>query len=67
MEANIAADPLAYPITLKIAASRHRVPRLGSRLDGVTRSPCAKNELENLTHDQEKELKRLAQSIEKLE
>ena len=31
MEANIAADPLAYPITLKIAACRHRVTLVDTR------------------------------------
>ena len=83
MEANIAADPLVYPVIRGTGGFRKaRWSRGSSGKSGGVRAIFyyfvsgdtvfltllyAKNELENLTHDQEKELKRLAQSIEKLE
>ena len=81
MEANIAADPLAYSVIRGTGGFRKARWSRGARgksggvrlifyyfVSGDTiffTLLYAKNELEDLTHEQEKELKRLAQSIEK--
>jgi hypothetical protein len=81
MEARIAADPMAYPVIRGTGGFRKaRWGRGASGKSGGVRAIFyyfvsgdtifftllyAKNELENLTDDQEKELKRLAQAIEK--
>ncbi len=81
MEAGIATDPLAYPVIRGTGGFRKaQWSRGASGKSGGVRAIFyyfvsgdivfftllyAKNELENLTHDQEKELKRLAQAIEK--
>jgi mRNA-degrading endonuclease RelE of RelBE toxin-antitoxin system len=82
MEANIVADPLAYPVIRGTGGFRKaRWSRGASGKSGGVRAIFyflsgdtvfftllyAKNELENLTHDQEKELKRLAQAIQRRE
>lgn len=80
MEAAIAANPLAYPVIRATGGFRKgRWSRGASGKSGGVRVIFyyfvsgdtvfftllyAKNELENLTRDQEKELKRLAQAIE---
>ena len=80
MEADIAADPFAYPVIKRTGGFRKaRWGRGGSGKSGGVRAIFyyfisgdtvfftllyAKNEQENLNHDQEKELKRLAQAIE---
>ena len=81
MEAHIAANPLAYPVIRGTGGFRKaRWSRGSSGKSGGVRTIFyyfvsgdkifltllyAKNELENLTDAQEKELKRLAQAIEK--
>jgi hypothetical protein len=83
MEASIAADPLAYPVIRSTAGFRKARWRRGtSGKSGGVRAIFyylvtgdtvfltllyAKNEWENLSHEQEKELRRLAQAIEKRE
>ena len=83
MEASIAADPLAYPVIRSTGGFRKARWSRGARgKSGGIRAIFyylvagdtvfftllyAKNELESLTDDQEKELKRLAQTIEKRE
>ncbi len=83
MEAGVAADPLAYPVIRGTGGFRKaRWSRGASGKRGGVRAIFyylvvgdtvfftllyAKNELENLSHEQEKELKRLAQAIEKNE
>ncbi len=80
MESSIAADPLAHPVIRGTGGFRKaRWRRNASGKSGGVRAIFyyfvsgdtvfftllyAKNELENLTHAQEKELKRLAQTIE---
>jgi mRNA-degrading endonuclease RelE of RelBE toxin-antitoxin system len=80
MEASIAKDPLAYPLIRGTGGFRKaRWSRGTSGKSGGVRAIFyyfvsgdtvfltllyAKNELENLTHAQENELKRLAQAIE---
>jgi hypothetical protein len=80
MEAHVAADPLAYPVIRGTGGFRKaRWSRGSSGKSGGVRAifyyfvsgdtvfftlVYAKNESENLNHDQEKELKRLAQAIE---
>jgi len=81
MEAGIAADPLAYPVIRGTGGFRKaRWSRGASGKSGGVRAIfyylvagdtvfftllCAKNEWENLSHEQEKKLKRLAEAIEK--
>ncbi len=83
MEASIAADPLIYPLIRGTGGFRKaRWSRGASGKSGGVRAIFyylvvgdtvffallyAKNELENLSHEQEKELKRLAHAIEKRE
>lgn len=83
MEASVASDPLAFPVIRGTGGFRKaRWSRGTSGKSGAVRAIFyyfvssdtvfftllyAKNELENLTHEQEKELKRLAQAIEKRE
>jgi len=80
MEARIAADPLAHPLIRGTGGFRKaRWSRGSSGKSGGVRAIFyylvsgdtvfftllyAKNDSENLTHDQENELKRLAQAIE---
>lgn len=80
MEANIAADPLAYPVIRRTGGFRKaRWSRGASGKSGGVRAIFyyfvsrdtvfftllySKNEQESLNHDQEKELKQLAQAIE---
>ena len=80
MEANIADDPLAYPVIAGTSGFRKaRWSRGGRGKSGGVRSIFyyfvsgdtvfftliyAKNELENLNDAQKKELKRLSQAIE---
>jgi hypothetical protein len=81
METSIAANPLAYPVIRGTGGFRKaRWSRGTSGKSGGVRAIFyyfvlgdtvfftllyAKNELESLTHDQETELKRLAQAIER--
>ncbi len=83
MEASVASDPLAFPVIRGTGGFRKaRWSRGTSGKSGGVRAIFyyfvsgdtvfftilyAKNEMENLTHEQEKELKRLAQAIEKRE
>jgi len=83
MEASVASDPLAFPVIRGTGGFRKARWSRGTRgKSGGVRAIFyyfvsgdtvfftllyAKNELENLTHEQEKELKRLAQAIEKRE
>jgi len=83
MEASIAADPFVYPVLRGTGGFRKaRWSRGASGKRGGVRAIFyyfvsgdtvfftllyAKNELENLTHDQEEQLKRLSQAIESRE
>ena len=82
MEAGIAADLLLYPVIRGMGGFRKaRWRRSGGGKSGAVRTIfyffvsgdtifftlLHANELENLNHDQEKELKRLAQAIESRE